>query len=104
MKAAFRHRAIWISVIAGGLIFSGAHPCAATGTATQTSRMENATSIIPTSNVVAVTPGRMIKDDPPTREPGTKKRAHFLASFGLLVIIMLMLLVGVGILRAFRQR
>lgn len=46
----------------------------------------------------------MIQDDPPTREPGTKKRVHFLASFGLLVIIILMLVVGVGILRAFRQR
>jgi hypothetical protein len=65
--------------------------------------MENATSLNPTSNVTA-TRGRIIKDDPPTREPGTKRRAHFLASFGLLVIIILMLIVGVGILRAFRQR
>jgi hypothetical protein len=103
VKTAFRHRAIWISVIAGGLIFSGAHPCAAVDTASQTSRMENATLIAPTS-IVAVTSGRIMKDDPPAREPGTKKRAHFLASFGLLVIIMLMLIVGVGILRAFRQR
>jgi hypothetical protein len=103
VKTAFRHRAIWISVIAEGLIFSGAHRCTAIDAATATGRMESAISISSASNP-AVRPQRTVKDDPPTREPGTKKRAHFLASFGLLVIIVLILIVGAGLLRAFRQR
>lgn len=67
----------------------------------QTSRIENGPSITNVSSVV--TPRKLISDDPPP-EPGTKKRAHYLASFGLLTISLLLLIVGVGILRVFRQR
>jgi len=37
-------------------------------------------------------------------EPGTKRRARFLAAFGLIVISILALATGVALLRAFRQR
>ena len=46
----------------------------------------------------------MIRDDPPAREPGTKKRAQYIVGFGLVVISLLMLIVGVSILRAIRRR
>src|SRR5258705_7118924 len=86
VKTAFRQRAIWISIIAGGMIFSGSRQCVAAQTAagdTATSRIENTPPPAPASNV-AVVPKRKIVDDPPTREPGTKKRVHYLASFGLI--------------------
>ena len=105
MKAAYRQVALWISLFAAALIFS-APRCVAAPTAavdTATSRIENATPLTPASNV-AVTPGRMIRDDPPTREPGTKKRAQYIVGFGLAVVSLLMLIVGVSILRAIRRR
>ena len=108
VKMVFHRRTIWIPLIAGGMIFSGssrcvAAPTTAVDTMTQTNRIESAAPLAPASNV-AVTPRRMIMDDPPTREPGTKKRAQYIAGFGLVVISFLILIVGVGILRAFRQR
>ncbi len=68
-----------------------------------TNYIGNATTRGVTSNLAAA-PRRIIVDDPPTREPGTKKRARFLAGFGLVIISVLVLIVGVSFLRAFRQR
>ena len=37
-------------------------------------------------------------------EPGAKRRARFLAAFGLVMISILALATGIALLRAFRQR
>jgi hypothetical protein len=108
VKKVFRHRTIWISMIAGGLIFSDcpqgiAAPVAGTDATAQTNRVESATSVAATSNVATPTK-KLIIDDPPPREPGVKRRAHFLASFGPFVVCLLILGVGMGVLRALRQR